>query len=284
MDPRGTLTHVFPFVCKSFYKLCRTSDTLWKDALSIMVKKEPEIWRAALDSLITGQPELQSPATRPDASSTSSNLSQAGTISSSRKITDSKNLIDLGIAALAKVQETPSVFAVNDTAPTMRLFRHLVKHYFRITGPVFYMPGQARLGQEFGLHFFEPRYRLLIEEVMAEEPSAHRHGMPIVPLKGRTFPQFIYANHSSLAPGSPACLVQVRQCSIYPDRRADVVLKPIAYVWLERIVVRPNSGNLCEATVTRMGQIASHAIEHSNAPFRGPASVYDTDLLRLGAP
>ena len=134
----------------------------------------------------------------------------------------------------------------------------------------YYCLFEVRLGQEFGLHFFEPRYRLLIEEVMADEPIAHRYGMPIVPLKGRTFPQFIYANHSSLAPGSPACLVQVRQCSIYPDRRADVVLKPIAYVWLERIVVSPNSGNLCEATVTQMGRRASYAIEHSNAPFRGP--------------
>ena len=142
MDPRGTLTHVFPFVSKSFYKFSRTSDTLWKDALSIMVKKEPEIWGTALDSLISGQAELQSQTTRPDASSTSLNLSQAGTISRSRKNTDSKKLIDLGIAALAKVQETPSV-AANDTAPTMRLFRHLVKHYFRFTGPVFYMPGQG---------------------------------------------------------------------------------------------------------------------------------------------
>ena len=113
------------------------------------------------------------------------------------------------------------------------------------------------------MHFFEPRYRLLIAEVMAREPPHHRAGVPIVPSSRRNFPRFIYANHTPLAPRSPACIVQVRQCRIYENSTADVLLVPIAHVWLERISVRPNTGGLYEATVIRMGGGASRAVENN---------------------
>lgn len=123
-----------------------------------------------------------------------------------------------------------------------------------------------RLGCEFGLHLFEPRYRLLIEEVMEGEPQQYKEGVPIPLNKRSTFPQFLYGYHS-LEIGSPACIVQVRKCRIYGDRRADVVLVPVAHVWLKSIKLRPSTGNLYEATAFRMNRKATIAVESNMSLF-----------------
>ncbi len=102
---------------------------------------------------------------------------------------------------------------------------------------------------------------------MAGEPQQHREGVPIIRRSRTNFPQFIYAYNSALACGSPACIVQVRQCRIYNDRRADVLLVPVAHVWLERIRLRPSTGNLYEATVIRMNRKASCIVEENMSPF-----------------
>lgn len=141
------------------------------------------------------------------------------------------------------------------------IFRRIVETYIRFSGPVFYMTGIVRIGQAFGLHFFEPRYRLLIAEVMRDLPESARRGEPIVPSPQGQLPTFIYAHMSPLAPKTPACLVQVRNCMIHPDGSADVMLTPVAYVSLERVWARPNSGQLFQATCLRMGKSQSRQIE-----------------------
>lgn len=54
-----------------------------------------------------------------------------------------------------------------------RLFRYILKNHIQYSSPLFYMPGDVEIGKEFGLHFFEPRYRLLISEVMSPYPAQY---------------------------------------------------------------------------------------------------------------
>lgn len=140
------------------------------------------------------------------------------------------------------------------------VYRTIVNNYIRFTGPVFHMPNYIRLGQEFGLHFFEPRYRLLIAEVMENWPSAKRGG-PITADANGNFPSFIYANHNRLEPPSRAMIVQVKQVHIHEGGRADVLLLPVAHVQMERVWERPNTGRLYMATVIRLGKEESSRIE-----------------------
>jgi len=107
---------------------------------------------------------------------------------------------------------TPHDAPLSENEDCKALFRRIVDGYIKFSGPVFYMTGRVRIGQAFGLHFFEPRYRLLIQEVMADWPPEARQGSAIAAHNGR-FPTFIYANVSPLAPTTPACLVQVSQVS-----------------------------------------------------------------------
>lgn len=134
------------------------------------------------------------------------------------------------------------------------IFRLVYQTYIRYTGPIFFMPGFVSLGTRFQLHLFEPRYRLLIAEVMRGWPEAARRGGRIEPSPSTgSLPTFIYGHVSPLAATTPACLVEVHHCEIFPNGTADVELNPVAYVWLERVWQRRNSGRLYEASCLRMG-------------------------------
>ena len=134
------------------------------------------------------------------------------------------------------------------------IYRRIVDTHVRVTGPVFFMTGHVRLGHTVQLHFFEPRYRLLIHSVMAGWPESARRGEPICANRLGQWPSFLYAHKAPLSSGAPACLVQVKQCVIYPDGTADVSLLIHAYVRLERVWERRNSGRLYDATGFRMGR------------------------------
>lgn len=147
-----------------------------------------------------------------------------------------------------------------------QLFRRVMQR-LRFRSPIFYMPGPVTIGESFGLHFFEPRYRLLISEVMAPYPVAFRRGDPIQ-LRGTghsSYPKFIYANYSPLQQGAPAVIVEVRQCLINPNGTADVFLCPTSYIWIEDIRERPNSGALYDALGIRMTEASVAALERQNA-------------------
>ena len=133
------------------------------------------------------------------------------------------------------------------------IYRRVVDTHVRCTAPVFFMTGHVRLGHTIQLHFFEPRYRLLIALTMDGWPESARRGAPICANRQGEWPTFLYAFKSELRPGAPACLVQVKQCLVYPDGTADVSLLVHAYVRLEQVWERPHSGRLFEATGFRMG-------------------------------
>jgi hypothetical protein len=160
-----------------------------------------------------------------------------------------------------------------------------VKDYIRFKAPVFVMTSTLQLGQPYALHFFEHRYRILIAEVMHHQPLSAKQGGAIdysLPL-----PDFLHANVMPLAPTTPAVIVRVMRCEIFPDGQADVLLVPISYVWLERIRVRPNTRHLYEATSIRMGKevmqpmfpgAATHATAFFVTAYGDPGQHIDLDV------
>mmetsp|Transcript_12522 Transcript_12522/g.18377 ORF Transcript_12522/g.18377 Transcript_12522/m.18377 type:complete len:351 (-) Transcript_12522:632-1684(-) len=244
---RGTITGVLPFVNKKINEFCKR-DYFWRAALKRVCVNEPSLWKEGLMQLL---PE--------------GTKSTEGLVDYARKEIPGSTYRSI----FQSIFETHIRF-------TGRKFREVVATYvsfdshltFILSVPclvglsaVFYMRGMVRLGQAFGLHFFEPRYRLLIAEVMRDWPESARRGELIAASTQRRLPTFIYAHMSPLAPATPACLVQVHSCMIHPDGSADVMLTPVAYVSLERVWERSNSGRLFQATCLRMGQSQSRQIE-----------------------
>merc|ERR1712183_835803 len=149
------------------------------------------------------------------------------------------------------------------------LYQYLLNRHARFEAPVFFMSSSLRIGDTYGLHLFEPRYRLLIAEVMSSFPVGARSGGQIQPILPGIYPQqpngslkgmddvkrsilnlleqnisimsnhhlpcFIHAHQSPLRRNTPAAIVQVRQCNIQQDGSADVILEPISYIYLESI-------------------------------------------------
>eukprot|EP00591_Stephanopyxis_turris_P014805 CAMPEP_0195538660 /NCGR_PEP_ID=MMETSP0794_2-20130614/49652_1 /TAXON_ID=515487 /ORGANISM="Stephanopyxis turris, Strain CCMP 815" /LENGTH=372 /DNA_ID=CAMNT_0040672667 /DNA_START=558 /DNA_END=1673 /DNA_ORIENTATION=- len=297
-SPSGTLTHVLPLVSHKYHKLSYQSDILWMDALHRgLVSDEGNVWESGLRSLLartrnnenqdsgnTDSTEQSSDDSRcvssssslesdlfvvPSPSSTTHNGTQQQLFSQRQDLIH-KSCIAIRIPQQSDDDEetlTPSPSLNRTPLPSAAqlVYRYIVSHHLRFKGPVFHMPGQVTLGKKIGLHFFERRYRYLIGQVMDGQPREHLMGEPFT----SNFPRFIYANHTSLARGSPACIVQILQCHMFMNGTADVMLLPTEHVWIEQIRLKPCTGGLCEATVRPMGREDSDAVDGIIMGFEG---------------
>ena len=298
-----SLTHTLPIVSKRIRALVSEGDEMWRAGLERMVAKE-STWRDAAKKICAEnteqleQEQQQGVAARGDSERNRTTYAQIGTNNNGQRIfvgvqevdTDDENdndemeldedsdeedngdsttAADDGDSESAKSIIDMTCKALGDSSvpcTCKQLFRRIVQR-LRFRSPIFYMPGPVTIGESFGLHFFEPRYRLLISEVMAPYPVAFRRGDPIQ-LQGSghsSYPKFIYANYSSLDRGAPAVIVEVRQCLINPNGTADVFLCPTSYIWIEDIRERPNSGALYDARAIRMTETSTAALERQNA-------------------
>lgn len=301
-DHKCTLTHTLPLVSKRIRSLVSEGDEMWKAGLERMITKE-STWRDAAKTIyaetLSQQGQQQGVAARGNGEGNRTTYGQIGTNNNGQRIfvgvqevdTDEDNdndndemeldedsdEEDNGDATAANDGGSDSAKSIidktckalgNDGAPCTckELFGRMVQR-LRFCSPIFYMPGPVTIGESFGLHFFEPRYRLLISEVMAPYPVAFRRGDPIR-LRGSghsSYPKFIYANYSPLDRGAPAVIVEVRQCLINPNGTADVFLCPTSYIWIEDIRERPNSGALYDSRAIRMTETSTAALERQNA-------------------
>jgi Lon protease-like protein len=223
---QSSLTHTLPLVSRKFREYSK-ADVYWKQAMVRQLDSEPFLWRAGLLQL--GRLSEQDDRVK-KASSTSN-------------------------ANIALVELVHSQLENNPLYKT--LYAEVVSRHLRFKGGMFIMRGNVQLGEPYALHLFEPRYRLLIAEIMRTQSDSARRG-------GRVSPdvQFIHANRGPLAPTTPAVLVQVQRCEMYADGRADVVLMPVSHVWLEKLWVRPNSGNLYCAQCLRMTLNKTHEMNN----------------------
>jgi len=317
-DNPTSLTHTLPLVSKQFHRLTKQHDIFWENALLRLVKQE-YLWEDGMKRFVfdskcdkirsdilkrnhnrnrrdkrTKNNQLQQQQTRAEAvqmnaSSNVENLKSDNTDNTTKEETLLKQACD-AIEAYPPRNHTASSSGIHQC-----IYKSIVNHHLRYQGPVFYMPSAIRLGSPYGLHFFEPRYRLLMSEVMAPYPVSARRGeriSPMVPslipnnslrhngddddikadllnvleqnqsLLGKyQLPSFIHAHQSPLRKNTPATIVQVRQCMVSRDGSADVYLEPIAYIWIDQVFERPGTGGLYEAQGIRMGKEASETYE-----------------------
>eukprot|EP00522_Entomoneis_paludosa_P013851 CAMPEP_0172447676 /NCGR_PEP_ID=MMETSP1065-20121228/6941_1 /TAXON_ID=265537 /ORGANISM="Amphiprora paludosa, Strain CCMP125" /LENGTH=350 /DNA_ID=CAMNT_0013199039 /DNA_START=252 /DNA_END=1304 /DNA_ORIENTATION=- len=245
---RSGLTHALPQVSRKFQQLSDT-DFFWKHAILRQVENEPFLWKTALERMVA-TPTAVAPATRTVSQGGESSEPTSCSLVPPMPITLSPNETLL-IAALEQ-KGYPSFKA---------MYQDIVTYHLRYVGPVFCMGGQVTLGEPYGLHFFEPRYRALIAQVMKDQPpEAKCGGRVLMGQDNASDPIFIHANRGPLEPTTPATLVRVQRCEIFPDGRANVELLPIAHVWLEKIWVQPRSGTLHFAQCFKMGQDATHSM------------------------
>ncbi len=137
------------------------------------------------------------------------------------------------------------------------IYRKVLTSHIYFEAPVFMMPCQLQIGELYGLHLFEPRYRVMVHDLIAacDNPIEAANGgkIRIGTQDGvRQPPLLIHACLGRAAPGELACLVQLVWCQIYENRTADVRLLPIAWVKLDRIWIRRNAGNLFYSKAWRL--------------------------------
>jgi hypothetical protein len=210
---KSSLTHKIPQVSRKFRDLSR-SDLYWKTALERQVENEAVNWRTALHSICNTRP------TDP------------------RYMNESVQEI---VKRTHSAQGKPSY---------KKIYEHVVSKHLRFKGPVFMKSGQVQLGESYTLHISEPRYRLLISQVMKDQPPEAFAGGPVA---GEVM--FLHANRNPLAPKTPAVLVQLVRCQMHADGSANVILLPRHYVWIEQVWVK--KGRLFYAQSLRMTALAT---------------------------
>lgn len=319
---QSSLTHTLPLVSKQFHRLTKQHDIFWENALLRLVKKE-HLWEDGMKRFVfdskcdkirsdilkrnhnrnrrdkrTRNHQLQQQQTRAEAGATTqtSATSNIENLKSDNSDSTAKEEALLKQACDAIEAYPPHNHTASSSGIHQCIYKSIVNHHLRYQGPVFYMPSAIRLGSPYGLHFFEPRYRLLMSEVMAPYPVSARRGeriSPMVPslipnnslrhngddddikadllnvleqnqsLLGKyQLPTFIHAHQSPLRKNTPATIVQVRQCMVSRDGSADVYLEPIAYIWIDQVWERTGTGGLYEAQGIRMGKEVSESYEY----------------------
>ena len=318
----STLTHTLPLVSKQFHRLTKQHDIFWENALLRLVKKE-YLWEDGMkrfvfdskcDKIRSDILERNHNRNRRDKRTKNNQLQQqqraqveAGAPLQMNATSDGDNLKsdnsdnttkeeELLKQACDAIEAYPPRNSASSSGIHQCIYKSIVQNHLRYKGAVFYMPSAIRLGSPYGLHFFEPRYRLLMSEVMAPYPVSARRGeriSPMVPslipnnslrqngddddikanllnvleqnqsLLGKyQLPTFIHAHQSPLRKNTPATIVQVRQCMVSRDGSADVYLEPIAYIWIDQVFERPGTGGLFEARGIRMGKEVSESYEY----------------------
>mmetsp|Transcript_28096 Transcript_28096/g.76223 ORF Transcript_28096/g.76223 Transcript_28096/m.76223 type:complete len:297 (-) Transcript_28096:726-1616(-) len=137
------------------------------------------------------------------------------------------------------------------------IYRRVLTSHIYFNAPVFIMPCYLQIGEIYGLHLFEPRYRVMVHELImgCENPVEASNGgkIRIGQQNGVWTPPFlIHACLGRVAPGELACLVQLVWCHTYDRGTADVRLLPVSWVKLDRIWLRRNAYNLFNAKAWRL--------------------------------
>ena len=206
---RSTLTHTLPLVCKHFHKLVSNHDVYWKDALLRLMRKDPSLWKEGVRhvifdhtcdyinrEIVVREQRRVSERRRDkrarndqigDPESKSSASSEPGNCAFSLpNCSTNEEFLDQACRIIESDPETtplPKTRLLYQTVYISVLCRHV-----RYKGLVFYMDSEIELGESYGLHLFEPRYRILISEVMSHYPLAARRGGRVLPVLPGIFP------------------------------------------------------------------------------------------------
>ena len=280
LDPQffGTLTHVLPLVCKKFCSICVSSDVLWSEAIERLAENDRNGWKLALSSYERGY-------------ETKNQDVCSNTCADSKRNTSISSLVSKACRNLhASLQNSSSEFPQNQST-AMLLFKCLAKEArpIRFRGPVFQMrTGETlHLGKPIGLHLFEPRYRLLIKEAMRGRSKYEKSGGPINVDGNKPRPKFLFSYGVSLplVSGDPAVIVELVQCRIYDDGRADVTIVPVMHCRINSTWEREGSYRLMEAEATAAPRIRQRSPDSLGDPQFATGSVFhmnSSNIPQLG--
>jgi len=139
------------------------------------------------------------------------------------------------------------------------IYKRIFTRHVHFEAPMFLMPCSVRIGEIYGLHLFEPRYRRMIRDLMdaCDNPESARRGEPIRPgvtPDGLLQPPLLihFCLPHRLKRGAMAALVQVVWCRVYEQDTADVQLMPVGWVQLGDIWCQRDQGDLFYSQATRL--------------------------------
>ena len=282
----GSITHVLPLVNKEFYTFTKL-DYFWEPILKrqLFSKRHDmdhsRVWKDGLHRLLSEE-ELAAVHTTVDeykiaheTAAVSDDIVEkykqiivtSGVRDAARdvileKMMETQKLLEAGTfertATLIQIldrsrRRTTSCKTIYKTVCTTQLF---------FEAPMFIMPCTLELGVSYGLHLFEPRYRImmhdLLQEKCADPVRAGTGKTPIVSGRDPTTgilnpPLLLHACSPShtIDVGSTVCLVQLVWSKIYEDGTADVRLLPVAWVDIDQVLIRREAGDLFYANVFR---------------------------------
>lgn len=210
----GTLTHVLPLVCKKFQELCQLSDGLWKEAIERLVVVQPKIWGKGVHQLCGEERRYNS-------------------------------------------DEDICLRASTTCGGYKRTFQRVVEVYkpFITTFPLFVFSGRDPpvLGELWNLHLLEPRYRLMVTEIM--RPYYHLlsegYGKKDGPIDPSIRPRFLFSSGLSLplVGGDPVFVVEIVRCKLKRNGTVRLSIMPILQTRTLSIQVRQNAFDLLDAKV-----------------------------------
>ena len=245
----ASLISSLPFVSKKFYEMSN-SEFLWGPALSRQIAKREtnHLWINGLRRHLPLEFELaeEEKTKNDDCDDDEDDSTKKEEVRCKAREEQQKRLL-----LIAVQKHLGNSFRYKD------VYMKIVDSHIKIEAPVFIMPSQLDIGSIYGLHLFEPRYRVMVREVLQNcgNPQEARIGGKIYPVYRNgyiEYPTLIHACMGTrLGPGQMACLVQIVWCRTYEFGTADVQLLPIAWVKIDEVTVRPNSGHLFYAKGTR---------------------------------
>eukprot|EP00808_Paulinella_micropora_P020473 g97.t1 len=112
--------------------------------------------------------------------------------------------------------------------------------------PIFFYNDLAPVGTMIRMHLFEPRYRLMISRITADEAAGRVPQARFLYLPSQNY-------YTSL--GNVGMITLVRMCQKLPDGRANVVIEMAQYGLVTCHWIEPDSWNLSYARVKPLGSV-----------------------------
>jgi hypothetical protein len=298
----STLTHILPCVCKAFYDHHCKDDTLWKDALlHQLLFHEPKLWYNALQNIVTTNGNTSYTILNHHNIIYECNTNYNALEPNEQPVT-SKSIYQLIERAyniiVSSTSTASSVSPVSNSITKTNgyyyyLYRTILNTQLRVKCPVFIMNGDVVLNELYGLHLFEYRYRYMISQLIQQHDTIIQQNITDIDLSSITnidrstllekYPiYFIHANRGNVGRSEMAVIVQLIHCTTHPDGRADIVIKPVHFIWIERSWLYTNSnptGNT-SATISTSSRNSTNVVSSSlSSP---PHNLYYAQGLKMG--
>lgn len=129
------------------------------------------------------------------------------------------------------------------------MYFSVMKEYLKVMFPIFHMRYQhMRIGTSLAIILFEPRYRLLLRELMKGRKRSEYRGK----ILSEPRPTFIFVCSQRIGSESDAFLVEVFRCRMLDGGRANVVINPVEKIRLISFHERSDVDNgLCDGYIKR---------------------------------